>query len=97
MRERQVSESEGDEVLVATAIGKSCKRRRQNHKIKDNLDPFELMINYFDKHFEGIEKKLQPPSNKNAKIGDTLKFRHKGNSLSITSKFYKSFKIFHQL
>ena len=37
------------------------------------------MMNYFDKRFEGIEKKLQKPSNKNAKIDGTFKFKHKGN------------------
>ena len=37
------------------------------------------MINYFDKRFEGIEKMLQQQSNKNLKIEDTFKFRHKGN------------------
>ena len=37
------------------------------------------MMNYFDKRFEGIEKKLQKPSNKNAKIEGTFKFKHKGN------------------
>ena len=30
---------------------------------------------YFDKRFEGIEKNLQEPSNKNAKIEDTFKFK----------------------
>ena len=39
------------------------------------------MINYFDKRFEGIEKKLQHPSNKNPKIEDTFKFKHKGNRI----------------
>ena len=38
-------------------------------------------MNYFDKGFEGIEKKLQPPSNKNAKIDDTFKFKHKRNRI----------------
>ena len=37
------------------------------------------MINYFDKRFEGIEKKLQQPSNKNAKIKSTFKVTHKRN------------------
>ena len=39
------------------------------------------MINYFDKRFEGIEKKLQHPSNKNPRIEDTFKFKHKGNRI----------------
>ena len=34
------------------------------------------MMNYFDKGFEEIEKKLQQPSNKNAKTEDTFKFKH---------------------
>ena len=78
-RKRQVSENEGDEVPVATATDKSCVRRRQNPKIQDNLDPFKVMMNYFDKRFEGMEKKLQQPSNRNAKIEDTFKFKRKGN------------------
>ena len=39
------------------------------------------MMNYFDKRFEGIEKKLQQPSNPNAKIENTSKIRHKGNRI----------------
>ena len=38
-------------------------------------------MHYFDKQFEGKEKKLQQPSNKNAKIEDTFKFKHKGNRI----------------
>ena len=38
-------------------------------------------MKYFDKRFEEIEKKLQQPPNKNAKIEDTFKFKHKGNSV----------------
>ena len=34
---------------------------------QDSPDAFELMMNYFDKRFEGIEKKLQHPSNKKEK------------------------------
>ena len=78
---RQVSDSETDEVPIITATDKSGKRRKQNSEIQDSQDPFELMINYFDKIFEEIEKKLQQPSNKNAKIEDTLKFKHKGNRI----------------
>ena len=81
-RKRQVSESEADEVAISTAAtDKSGKRRKQNSEIQDSPDPFELMINYFDKRFEGIEKKLQHPSNKNPKIEDTFKFKHKGNRI----------------
>ena len=64
-RKRQVSDSEGDEVPAIIATDKSCKRRKQNPEIQENQDPFELMMNYFDKSFGGIEKKLQQPSNKN--------------------------------
>ena len=78
-RKKQVSEKEGYEVPVTTATNKSCKRWRQNPEIQDNPNPNKLMINYFDKRFEGIEKMLQQPSNKNLKIEDTFKFRHKGN------------------
>ena len=78
-RKRQVSESEGDEVPAITATDKSCKRRKQNPEIQENPDPFELMMNYFDKRFEGIEKKLQQPSNKNAKMENIFKFKHKEN------------------
>ena len=70
-RKRQVSESKGDEVPVSTATDKSCKKRRQNPEIQDKSNPFELIMNYFDKRFEGIEKKLQQPSNKNAKMEET--------------------------
>ena len=38
------------------------------------------MMNYFDKRFEGIEKKLQQP-NKKAKTEDTFKFKQKGNRI----------------
>ena len=75
-RKMQVSESEGDEVPATTATDKSCKRRNQNPKIQENRDPLEVMMNYFDKCFEGIEKKLQQPSNKNAKMEDIFKFKH---------------------
>ena len=78
-RRRQVSESEADKVPISTANDKSGKRRKRNSEIQDSPDPFELMMNYFDKRFEGIEKKLQKPSNKNAKIEGTFKFKHKGN------------------
>ena len=37
------------------------------------------MISYFDKRFDGIAKFFQKPTNKNTKIEDTFKFRHKGN------------------
>ena len=77
----QVSESEEDEFPISNATDKSGKRRKQNSEIQDSPDPFELMINYFDKWFEWIEKKLQQPSNKNAKIEDTFKFKHKGNRI----------------
>ena len=79
-RKRQVSESEGDEVPVSTATDKSCKRTKQNPENQDNADPFELMMNYFDKRFEGIEKKSQQP-NKKAKMGDTFKFKQNGNRI----------------
>ena len=80
-RKRQVSESEVDEVAISTATDKSGKRRKQNSETQDSPDPFELMINYFDKRFEGIEKKLQHPSNKNPKIEDTFEFKHKENRM----------------
>ena len=80
-RKRQVSESEAGEVAISTATDKSGKRRKQNSETQDSPDPFELMINYFDKRFEGIEKKLQHPSNKNPKIEDTFKFKDKGNRI----------------
>ena len=80
-RKSQVSESEADEVPISTATDKSDKRRKQNSKSQDSPDPFELMISYFDKQFEGIEKKLQQPSNKIAKMEDTFKFKHKWNRI----------------
>ena len=58
-RKRQVSESEWDEVPTTTATDKSFKRRKQNPEIQETPDPFELMMDYYDKPFEGIEKKLQ--------------------------------------
>ena len=78
-KKRQVSESEADEVPISTANDKSSKRRKQNPKIHDSPDPFRLMMNYFSKRFEGIEKTFQQPSNKNVKMEDTFKFKHKGN------------------
>ena len=56
--------------------------RRQNPEIQDNTNPFELTMKYFDKHFEGIEEKLQQP-NKNAKMGDIFKFKQKGNRIKL--------------
>ena len=38
------------------------------------------MMNYFDKRFERIEKKLQQP-NKKAKMEDTFKFKQEGNRI----------------
>ena len=83
-RKRQVSESEAGDVAIITttaATDKSGKRRKQNSEIQDSPDPFQLMINYFHKRFEGIVKKLQHPSNKNSKTEDTFKFKHKGNRI----------------
>ena len=57
-RKRQVSESEADEVATSTTTDKSGKRRKQNSEIQDSPDPFKLIMNYFDKRFEGTEKKL---------------------------------------
>ena len=54
---------------------------KQNSEIQNSPDPFELMINYFDKRFEGKEKKLQHPSSKNPKTEDIFKFKHKGNRI----------------
>ena len=91
-RKRQVFESKGNEVPISTATDKSCKRRRQNPEIQDNLDPFELMMNYFDKNFEGIEEKLQQLSNKGANMEDTFKFKHKGKRIHFEFnqiQFYK--------
>ena len=94
-RKRQISESEADEVLISTS-NKSDIRRKQNCEIQDSPDPFELMMNYFDKRFEGIEKKLQQPSNKNAKIEDTFKLKHKGNRIQLEFN-QKVFKIVENL
>ena len=44
------------------------------------------MMNYFDKRFEGIEKTLQQPSNKNAKMEDIFKFKRKGNRVQFEFK-----------
>ena len=63
-RKMQVSESEADEFPISNATDKCGKRRKQNSEIQDSPDPFELMMNYFDKRFEGIQKTLQQ-SNKN--------------------------------
>ena len=57
-RKRQVSESEADEVAISTATDKSGKRRKQNSETQDSPNHFELMMNYFNKRFQGIEKKL---------------------------------------
>ena len=47
--------SEADECAISTATNKIRKRRKQNSEIQDSPDPFELIINYFDKQFEGKE------------------------------------------
>ena len=62
-RKMQVSESEADEFPISNATDKSGKRRK-NSEIQDSPEPSELMMNYFDKRFEGIQKTLQQ-SNKN--------------------------------
>ena len=54
---------------------------KQNSEIQDSPDPFELMINYFDKQFVGIEKMIQHQSSKNPKIEDIFKFKHKENRI----------------
>ena len=66
---------------LSTATDKSRKNEKKNTESQDSPDPFELMMNYFDKCFEGIEKKLQQLSNKNVKIKDTFKFKHKGHRI----------------
>ena len=58
---------------------KAVKGEDKITKFKIHLNSLELMMNYFDKHFEGIEKKLQQPLNKNPKTEDTFKFKRKGN------------------
>ena len=78
---KEGSESKADEAPISTATVKICKRRKQNPKIKSSPDPFELMMNYFDKPFEGTEKKLQQPLNKNVKMEDTFKLKYKGNRI----------------
>ena len=60
-RKRQVSESDADEIPISTATDKNGKIRKQNLEIRDSPDPSELIMNYFDKRFKGIEKKLQQP------------------------------------
>ena len=49
------------------------------------------MMNYLDKRFEEIEKKLQQPLNKNAKIENTLNLNINRTecNLNSTNKFYK--------
>ena len=58
---------------------KAVKGEDKITKFKIHLNSLELMMNYFDKRFEGIEKKLQQPLNKNPKTEDTFKFKRKGN------------------
>ena len=43
------------------------------------------MKNYFHKRFEGTEKKLQQPSNKNAKIEDTINSDINGTEYYLSS------------
>ena len=66
-KKKLISESEGDEGPVTTATDKGCTRKRKNPEIQDNPDPFYLIINYSDKYFEGIEKKLRKFLNSNIK------------------------------
>ena len=97
-RKRQASESEGDEVPSTTTTDKSCKRRKQNPEIQENPDPFELMMNYFDKRFEGIEKSYNNHQIKTRKWRTLSNSNMKGTeyNLNSTTKFYKLFKIFCQ-
>ena len=67
--------------LLSVLLLTKAVKGENNSETQDSPDPFELMINYFDKRFEGIEKKLQHPSNKNPKIEDTFKFKDKGNRI----------------
>ena len=73
----KVKETKFTSVLLLT---KAAKGENKTPKTQDNTDPFELMMNYFDKRFEGIEKKLQKP-NKKVKMEDTSKFKQKGNRI----------------
>lgn len=50
-----------------------------NSESQGNPNPFELMIDYFDKRFEGIEIKPQESSNKKLKIENKFNFQQKGN------------------
>ena len=40
-------------------------------------------MNYLDKRFEGIGKKLKQTSNKNTKLAVTFKFKHRGNRIQV--------------
>ena len=57
-KKRNISQNKWDEGPVTTANDKDCKRKRQNPEIQDNPDLFDLIINYFVKHFEKKGKKL---------------------------------------
>ena len=67
--------------LSVLLLTKGVKGESKTPKFKTIQTPFELMVNFFDKRFEGIEKNLQQPSNQNAKIENTSKIRHKGNRI----------------
>ena len=50
-----------------------------NSESQGNPNPFELMIDYFDKRFEGIEIKPQESSNKKLTIENKFSFQQKEN------------------
>ena len=50
-------------------LTKAVKGEEKTPEIRDNPDSFKLMMNYFDKRFERIQKKLQQPSNKELENG----------------------------
>lgn len=50
-----------------------------NSESQGNPNPFELMIDYFDKRFEGIEIKPQESSNKKLTIENKFNFQQKEN------------------
>lgn len=61
-----------DQAPGSTDTSKHCKKKRQSFESQGNPNPFDLMINYFDKRFKRLEKKLREPFNTKLKIEDTI-------------------------
>ena len=81
--------SDADRVPISTATDKTCKGRKQNPEILNSPDPFELMMSYFDKRLEGIEKSYNNHQTKTQKRSTLSNSNINGTqyNLNSTNKF----------